>query len=712
MRTAACRSATTLFVLFVLAACIGSATAASSYSSQASDSERVLVKFRAGTSHAAAAVALSRAGAHELRVLPRLGVRVAAVRNATAIQELRRARSVEYAERDADLQPQELLPNDPSFPQQFAVAGGAWGWYRTHTTQAWDITTGSASVTVAILDTGLKPQGLVDYDGQLVAGWNVVTNSSDVTSSAGTHGTYVAGVVGLALNNERGNAGYCPGCKVMPIQVGSDSGAYVSNIASGLVWAADHGARVANISFGGPSSSSTLTNAVSYARSKGVVVTAAAGNANCDCPTYPAATPGVVGVAGTSNTDAKQGDSNFGSWVKVAAPEGNMTSWPSMNGVPGYAPVGGTSLAAPVVAGIAGLLFSAKPALSGSDVEQALEASAVPVGFRVEYGRVDALSAMQYIGASAAEQATAPLNGISPRILAETNGPYDAIPLLAPPQPGQMLLRGQGSWTGQAPLSLASVQWERCDSLGVSCTVVGTSARYTVAATDAGYALRLSVTVKNALGTTRALSPLSLPVGGSNTISLPENASPPAVTGSAQAGQTLTASTGAWSGAPTSYAYRWSRCDAAGATCNWIATATTAAYTATPEDVGATLRVEVTATNAAGSAAAQSAPTPVVTASAQPSPPAASQWQSLTFSGSLTPKTPSRSYTVSVGSGSTHAELSFSKCTTLALKLSTGALMSGPSVVTVDAVLPPGPYTYTVSGGRCAFTLTVTGPAP
>jgi subtilisin family serine protease len=285
-----------------------------------------------------------------------------------------------------------FCPTIPRSLKQFAVAGGAWGWYTTHTTQAWDVTRGDPSVIVAILDTGLKTQGLSHYDGQVTGGWNVVRNSADTSTSAGNHGTYVAGVVGLALGNGIGNAGYCPGCKVMPVQVGTDSGAYLSDLASGITWAADHGARVENMSWAGSSSSSTVANAVSYARAKGVVLTAAAGNSNCDCPTYPSATPGVIAVAGTTSSDAKQSDSNYGAWVKVAAPEGNMTSWPTLNGAPGYAPVGGTSLAAPVVAGIAGLLFSANPSLSGSQVEQALEASAVPVPFGAQYGRVDALA--------------------------------------------------------------------------------------------------------------------------------------------------------------------------------------------------------------------------------------------------------------------------------------------------------------------------------
>src|SRR5207244_740818 len=178
-----------------------------------------------------------------------------------------------------------------------AVAGGAWGWQRTHTTDAWDVTTGDPSVVVAVLDTGLRP--VSDFNGQTVPGWNVVKNTSDTASNAGVHGTYVAGVVGLHGGNAQGNIGYCPGCRVMPVQIGSDSGAYLSDMAAGITWAADHGARVENLSWAGTANSSALTNAVAYARSKGVVVFAAAGNGNCHCPTYPASTPGVLGVAGT-----------------------------------------------------------------------------------------------------------------------------------------------------------------------------------------------------------------------------------------------------------------------------------------------------------------------------------------------------------------------------------------------------------------------------
>lgn len=709
MHVAARRTARYLILVFVaLAACVGSSAQASGEADA-----RLLVKLRASTPADAAQGLLSTLGAEQMGALADLNIDVVSVpssRRQAALDALRKSPLVEYAEPDAMLQPQELLPNDPSFPTRYAVAGGAWGWTKTHTTQAWDITRGDPSVVVAILDTGLKTSGLDDFTGQVVPGWNVLKGSSDVSSAAGTHGTYVAGAVALALGNNVGNAGYCPGCRIMPVQVGSDTGAYLSDLASGLTWAADHGARVANMSWAGSSSSSTLASAVSYARSKGMVVTAAAGNSGCDCPTYPAATPGVLGVASTDQFDAKEPDSNYGSWVKLAAPEGNMTAWPSLNGAPGYAPVGGTSLAAPVVAAFAGLLFSANPSLSGQQVEQALESSAVPESF-VQYGRVDALAALNALGFSDPQSASVPVNDEGPRLLLETNGDYNTTPLTGPPQVGQVLLRGQGSWTGSAPLSLTSVQWQRCDAAALSCTTVATVARYTVQAADTGYELRVRITVGNGVGSTTAVSPLSDPVGGAAAAMPPVNTSPPTISGTQQDGQTLTASPGSWTGSPTTYAYQWERCDSSGGNCAAIAGATSTGYAAQTSDVGQTLRVSVTASNSSGAAVAVSAQTGLIAAAPSPAPAPSPTSQTLTFSSSLNPANPTRTFSVTVGSGATHAGLSFSKCKSLVLGLSNGLSATGPSVLALDANLAAGTYTYTVSGGRCSFALTVTGPA-
>src|SRR6266478_2849482 len=150
----------------------------------------------------------------------------------------------------------------------------------THTAQAWDMTRGAPPVGVAALDSGLRPNPLADLDGHVSSMRNVLNGSSDVTTNAGNHGTYVAGIVGLALGNQKGNAGFCPGCHLMIVQVGTDSGAYLSDIASGLTWAADHGARVANMSWAGAADSTALESATAYAHSRGLVMTAAAGNSN------------------------------------------------------------------------------------------------------------------------------------------------------------------------------------------------------------------------------------------------------------------------------------------------------------------------------------------------------------------------------------------------------------------------------------------------
>jgi hypothetical protein len=670
---------------------------------------RLLVKFKAATPSGAADKLVAAVGAQPAGVVRGLGVRVVTVpsaRAAAALGALKRSASVAYAERDLVLAPQDQLPSDPSFPTgSFAIAGGAWGWTKTHTTQAWDVTKGSPSVVVAVLDTGLKTQGLSDFNGQVVSGWNVLNGTTDTGSNAGNHGTYVAGVVGLGYGNAAGNVGYCPGCRVMPVQVGTDSGAYVSDMASGITWAADHGARVENLSWAGATASATLDNAVSYARSKNVVVVAAAGNSNCDCTNYPAASPGVIGVAGTDSADNKQGDSNFGSWVAVAAPESNMTAWPTLNGAPGYAQVGGTSLASPVVAALAGLLFSANSSLTAAQVEQALEASAVPVGFTVKYGRVDALAALNYLGIGDPQASAAPSNTAAPQILVETNGDYNSVPLSGAPQVGQVLLRAQGSWVGSAPLGVSSVQWQRCDGTGASCTVAVTASKYTIQSTDAGSTFRLAVTVKNGLGSATAFSPLSAPVGTA-TAAAPANTALPVVSGTAQTGQTLTASTGTWSGSPTGYAYQWQRCTTS---CAAISGATAPSYAVQSGDGGSTLRVAVTATNSGGSATATSAATAVVAA-----PPSTTKTQ--TFSASLTPKTTSQSFTVTAGAGASNAQLSFTKCPSLTLTITSGgatvATLTGPSVVTLAPTLAAGTYTYTVSGGRCSFTLTVTTAGP
>lgn len=186
-------------------------------------------------------------------------------------------------------------------------------------------------------------------------------------------------------------------------------------------------------------------------------------------------------------------------------------------------------------------------------------------------------------------------------------------------QQDQTLTAGNGTWTG-SPTAFAYA-WLRCDTAGDNCAVISgaVTSTYVVTLADVGFKLRVRVTATNAGGSGVAQSAATATVTGS----VPVNSTLPAITGTAVQGNTLTASNGTWTNSPTSFAYQWRRCDAAGANCSNISGATSQVYTLVVGDVGSTIRVQVTASNAAGaSAPATSSQTGVVSAAPPPpSPP-------------------------------------------------------------------------------------------
>jgi hypothetical protein len=179
-------------------------------------------------------------------------------------------------------------------------------------------------------------------------------------------------------------------------------------------------------------------------------------------------------------------------------------------------------------------------------------------------------------------------------------------------QEGQTLTASNGSWS-ETPTSYAYA-WSQCDASGGSCSAIGgaTAATYKAATTDVGHTLRATVTATNVGGSGQATSAPSAVV---SSAAAPTNTAAPAVSGSLQVGSTLTASQGTWSGAPTSYTFAWSRCDANGDSCARIDGATSATYKLTQADAGAALRISVVATNGAGSTQFTAAPTAAVPAS-------------------------------------------------------------------------------------------------
>jgi len=345
------------------------------------DPRRVAVTFKPGVTRARIAAVISDAGGTLVEAIPQIHAYLVGMepeQRAEVLASLQSSSAVASASKEPIAEAFDTSPDDTDWPQQdgLRVAGFP---------KAWDVTQGSSKVVVAVVDTGVDANH-PDLRGALVPGWNFIGNDANTSDDHG-HGTAVAGVIAARSNNHVGGAGVCWRCLVMPIKVLDAKGSGDdTTIAAGIVWATDHGARVLNLSLGGPGSSVELANALAYASAKGALVVAAAGNAGITAQFYPAADPHAISVAATTVTDNRYSWSNFGSWVRLAAPGCNIA--PILGD--SYGTFCGTSSATPVVAGLVALELSAQPAATASEVEDALTRAAVPLPAFVQYGRIDA----------------------------------------------------------------------------------------------------------------------------------------------------------------------------------------------------------------------------------------------------------------------------------------------------------------------------------
>jgi subtilisin family serine protease len=360
------------------------------------DPRRVAVTFKSGVSRVRIAAVISDAGGTLEQAIPEIHAYLVGVepeRRAEVLASLQSSSAVASASKEPISEAFDTSPDDTDWPQQdgLRVAGFP---------KAWDVTQGSSKIVVAVIDTGVDANH-PDLRGALVPGWDFIGNDADPSDDHG-HGTAVAGVVAARSNNHVGGAGICWRCLVMPIKALDARGSGDDTlIAAGIVWAADHGARVITLSLGGPGSSVELANALEYASTKGVLVVAAAGNAGAMTQFYPAADPHAISVAATTVADSRYSWSNFGSWVRFAAPGCNIA--PILGN--GYGTFCGTSSATPVVAGLVALELSAQPAATARDVEDALARAAVPLPALVQYGRIDAGKTLALLRPAAAKSA-------------------------------------------------------------------------------------------------------------------------------------------------------------------------------------------------------------------------------------------------------------------------------------------------------------------
>lgn len=380
-----------------------SATAWAQVADQAYASGRILVLPRAGLPDAALERILREQGGGKARRVGRSELRIVELpvgAERAMVQRLSRHPHVKFAELDA------IVPlgssNDPYF-------GSQWHLGKVRSDSAWLMSAGQG-VTIAILDTGVDGSH-PDLRERMVAGYNFYSGNADSSDVYG-HGTAVAGTAAATLNNGAGVASPAGQARIMPLRISAaDGSATYSAMATALNWAADNGARIANISYQRACGSAAVQSAASYMRSKGGLVVVSAGNTGIQ--ESMAASDALICVSATDAQDLRASWSSFGSYVDVAAP-GSGIYTTTRGG--GYGAWNGTSFSSPLTAGILAQMMAANPQLPAAEVQSLLYATSVDLGAQgadVEYGkgRVDAQAAVQ-----AAMSATATVDNQPPTV--------------------------------------------------------------------------------------------------------------------------------------------------------------------------------------------------------------------------------------------------------------------------------------------------------
>jgi len=305
----------------------------------------------------------------------------------TAVQQLRGLSSVKYAEPNY-YKEFHRVPNDPEYPKQYAprIIGAE---------AAWDRTTGKSSVLVAIIDSGVDMDH-PDLVGNMVSGYDFGEGDADPNDDVVGHGTHVAGIAAAHTDNGIGIAGVGWNSKILPLKIATAAGGVsLDGAVAAIKYAADRGAKVINMSFGGYGAPESEREAVDYAWAKGSLLFASSGNDGISEVSYPAGFENVISVGATDSNDLAADFSNFGPTVDIAAP-GVLVQSTVVGG--GYEAWDGTSMSCPVAAGAAALLFSyGRPGLTNVEVRRAIETTAKPMPGFVEDGRIDVGEAIKRI---------------------------------------------------------------------------------------------------------------------------------------------------------------------------------------------------------------------------------------------------------------------------------------------------------------------------
>ena len=287
----------------------------------------------------------------------------------TTLDQLQADPNVEYASPDYQRHSFISQVNDPQSAQQYYLNV-------VHAPRAWDASTGSKDITVAVIDSGADVEN-PDLKGNIAETYNVTNDSTDITDLAG-HGSWTTGIIGAIGNNNVYGSGLAWNARILMIRASEDDepeSFFDSNLIKAIHYATDRGARVINMSFGGSKDDPAMRDAVAYATDKGVVVVAASGNDGSDTPSYPASYPKVIAVGATGLLGQPASFSSYGSDVTISAPGVNVCNT-ATTGI--FTCADGTSASAPIVSAAATLILSINPQLTADQVKAILIASARP----------------------------------------------------------------------------------------------------------------------------------------------------------------------------------------------------------------------------------------------------------------------------------------------------------------------------------------------
>lgn len=349
----------------------------------------VLVKFKQLPSQAVLNQLNAAFGAKAVGTIAGIGVthfQAPPEKGLALLENLRRRPDVEFVEFDSIVKA-IYEPNDHyySTPYPSSHYGNIVQWAppAVSAPAAWDVTFGSSTIVIAVVDTGVD-NSHPDLASKIVGEYSFVGSVKDGFG----HGTHVAGIAAAITNNGIGIAGLCPNCSILSVKVLNDQGSgYTSDVASGITYAASHGARVINLSLGGNGRTQTLDSALQYALANNALPVCAMGNNDNGSSTAtpePAYWYSCLSVIATDETNGKASFSNFGIKADVSAPGvavlSTMPTYPVVLNNYGYYEnydaLSGTSMATPIVAGIAGLVLSENPGLTANEVKGIIEATA------------------------------------------------------------------------------------------------------------------------------------------------------------------------------------------------------------------------------------------------------------------------------------------------------------------------------------------------